>query len=79
MEQNISPKSRLITLLLSFFLGWTGAHRYYTGKIGTGLLMLATAGGLGVWWTIDIIFIACGSFRDKEGKRIYQWFEPKNS
>ena len=33
----ISPKSRLVALLLCLFLGWLGVHRFYAGKIGTGL------------------------------------------
>jgi TM2 domain-containing membrane protein YozV len=28
----------LPALLLCFFLGWAGAHRFYVGKIGTGIL-----------------------------------------
>jgi len=41
----ISPKSRLVALLLCFFFGILGAHRFYVGKIGTGVLMLLTLGG----------------------------------
>ena len=77
MEQHeISSKSRLIALLFCFFLGLLGIHRFYAGKIGTGVLMLITLGGMGVWWVIDIILIACGSFRDKHNKRLVSWFEP---
>ena len=77
MEQTgLSSKSRLISLLLCIFLGCLGIHRFYLGKVGTGVLMLCTAGGLGVWWIIDVIFISCGSFRDKEDKRVESWFEP---
>jgi TM2 domain-containing membrane protein YozV len=72
----ISTKSRLATLLLCFFLGFLGAHRFYVGKTGTALLMIITAGGLGVWWLVDLIFIGCGMFRDKEEKKILNWFEP---
>ena len=75
-QTDISSRSRLITLLLCFFLGYLGIHRFYVGKAGTGVLMLCTAGGLGIWWIIDIIIIACGSFRDKEDKRVLSWFEP---
>lgn len=75
-ERGVSSKSRLITLLLCFFLGYFGAHRFYVGKIGTGFLMLFTMGGLGLWMLIDIIFILCGSFRDKEGHRVMVWLEP---
>jgi TM2 domain-containing membrane protein YozV len=75
-QADISTRSRLVTLLLCFFLGCLGIHRFYVGKVGTGVAMLCTAGGLGVWWLIDIIFVACGSFRDKEEKRVMSWFEP---
>jgi TM2 domain-containing membrane protein YozV len=77
MEQTaVSSKSRLIAFLLCFFLGYLGIHRFYVGKIGTGVLMLCTAGGVGVWWLIDVIFVACGSFRDKDDKRVQCWLEP---
>ncbi|MBI4342362.1 MAG: TM2 domain-containing protein [Candidatus Omnitrophica bacterium] len=71
-----SKKSRLVALLLCLFLGWLGAHRFYVGKVGTGILMVvAFFGVFGIWALVDLIFIACGIFRDKEGKRMLQWFE----
>ena len=60
----------LIVLLLSFFLGGLGADRFFVGKIGTGILKLITAGGLGVWWLIDFIMILLGKFTDKNGNAI---------
>ena len=75
-SENISPKSRLAATLLCFFLGVFGAHRFYLRKNGTAVLMILTLGGLGIWALIDLIFIAVGSFRDKEGKRVYRWLEP---
>ncbi len=65
-----SPKSYLITLLLSFFLGTLGFHRFYVGKIGTGVLMLLTCGGLFIWYVVDFIIVMLSQFTDKEGKII---------
>jgi len=73
---NISPKSRLVALLLCFFLGPLGVHRFYVGKIGTGILMLVTLGIFGIWVIIDLIFIAAGSFKDSQGRRVFLWVEP---
>tara|TARA_A200000159_G_scaffold22014_1_gene18906 strand:- start:3688 stop:3897 length:210 start_codon:yes stop_codon:yes gene_type:complete len=62
-----SEKGFVPTLLLCFFLGVFGVHRFYVGKIGTGILSLLTFGGLGIWATIDLVMIAVGSFKDSQG------------
>ena len=62
-----SPKGFVPTLLLCLLLGALGAHRFYVGKIGTGVLMLVTLGGLGIWALVDLIMIAVGSFKDSDG------------
>ncbi len=69
-EARLSEKGFVPALLLCFFLGALGVHRFYVGKIGTGILMLLTLGGLGIWNLIDFIMIAVGSFKDKEGNLI---------
>jgi len=73
IAEEISPKSRLATTLLAFFLGEFGAHRFYLGKIGTAIAMLFTLGGLGIWALIDFIFAVSGFMKDKEGKIIKNW------
>jgi TM2 domain-containing membrane protein YozV len=68
-----SPKSRLAAAILAWFLGLLGVHRFYVGKVGTGILMVLTFGGVGVWAIIDFIVIVVGSFRDKEGRVLSNW------
>lgn len=69
-EGNVSEKGKIITAVLCFFLGFLGVHRFFVGKIGTGILMIVTFGGLGIWVLIDLIMILMGKFTDKEGNVI---------
>lgn len=62
-----STKSKVVTLVLCLLLGWLGIHRFYTGKIMTGLLWFFTLGLCGVGVLVDFIFILTGAFRDKSG------------
>jgi TM2 domain-containing membrane protein YozV len=66
----VSDKGFVPALLLCFFFGVLGVHRFYVGKIGTGILQLLTLGGLGIWALIDFIMIVVGSFTDKQGRPI---------
>ncbi|HIL37250.1 MAG TPA: TM2 domain-containing protein [Planctomycetes bacterium] len=76
MTEHHSNKSRLVTLLLCLFLGGLGVHRFYVGKVGTGVLMFVTLGGLGIWYLIDLIMIVMGTFRDADGRVVFVWTEP---
>jgi TM2 domain-containing membrane protein YozV len=85
----ISPKSRLATVLLAFFLGEFGAHRFYIGKTGTAVVMLVLTiiGYATIWliigfiplavvwaWNlIDFIIAVVGKMKDKDGLLIEKW------
>lgn len=68
----VSSKSMVPAALLCFFLGAFGIHRFYVGKIGTGILMILTLGGLGIWTLIDFVMIIVGSFKDKDGLPLHR-------
>ena len=65
-----SPHSWVAALLLCFFLGSIGIHRFYVGKVGTGIAMIFTLGGFGIWTLVDFIMICVGSFRDIQGREL---------
>jgi TM2 domain-containing membrane protein YozV len=60
-------KSWIAALLLCFFFGFVGAHRFYTGHIGIGIAQLLTLGGCGIWALVDFIIIIVGGFKDAKG------------
>ena len=67
---NINNEDRwLVTLLLSILVGSLGVHRFYTGNVLTGVLMILTCGGCGVWTIIDIVMIAGNTYRDGDGNK----------
>lgn len=68
-----SPRSRGVALALGVVLGVFGAHRFYTGRIGSGVLHACTLGGLGLWTLYDCILIGTGNFRDAGGRRVVYW------
>ncbi len=63
-----AQKNKLLAFILCFFFGFWGVHRFYTGKIGTGLLWLFSGGLFGIGWLVDVISIAAGGYRDANGQ-----------
>ena len=64
--------SRMTAFLLALLglVGVAGIHRFFTGKVATGILWLVTGGLFGVGTVIDIIRIAVGGFPTKDGQRL---------
>lgn len=69
-NNQIKDERWLACLLFCIFLGPLGVHRFYVGKVTTGIIQLLTFGGLGIWYLIDLIMIVMGKFRDSEGNLI---------
>lgn len=62
-----SDKKKWVAFWLCLLLGGLGIHRFYVGKIGTGIIYLLTGGLCGIGWIVDLIKILMGSFRDNTG------------
>lgn len=77
VDPNPSPYNRLAALLLCLILGFLGLHRFYVGKVGTGLLWLFTLGFLSVGVIFDLVLISTGEFRDAEQRRVLRWADPQ--
>jgi len=67
---NSQQKQGVVVLLLCFFLGYLGVHRFYTGHTTIGIIQLLTLGGCGIWTLIDFILIIIGNFKDSDGNEI---------
>jgi hypothetical protein len=66
-ETHCSPKSRLVALLLCFFFGGFGFHKFYLGRVGMGILYLFTLGLCGIGVLVDLLVLLLGSPRDSQG------------
>ena len=55
----VRTKNKWVAFLLCLFLGGIGAHKFYEGKVGMGILYLFTAGLFGIGWFIDCIVLLC--------------------
>ena len=68
-----SESNKTILPIVLFLILLPTVHRFYVGKIGTGLLFFFTVGGLGIWWIYDVIISITGNFTDKQGRKITRW------
>ena len=66
----VSDKNLFLVATLCFLLGVFGVHRFYCGKIMSGVLMIFTIGGLGIWALVDFIIVCFGEFTDSQGRKI---------
>lgn len=55
----VRAKNKWVALILCICLGYFGAHKFYEGKAGMGILYLLTFGLFGIGWFIDCIVILC--------------------
>ena len=72
-KQDSSESNKTILPVVLFLILLPTVHRFYVGKIGTGLLFFFTVGGLGIWWIYDVIISITGNFTDKQGRKITRW------
>lgn len=72
-EPGISKRSRGVAMALCFIGGVFGLHRFYVGKPQTGVAMIVTFGGLGIWWLYDLVLLAAGEFRDVDDQPLRIW------
>ncbi|MGH7532867.1 MAG: TM2 domain-containing protein [Gemmatimonadales bacterium] len=68
-----SHRSRGVAFGLALIFGVFGVHRFYVGRITSGVFQLLTVGGLGIWAMVDCVLIATGNFRDVDGRRLVKW------
>ncbi len=65
-EDKLSSREQMTALILCLVTGWCGVHRFYVGKYVTGVVMMLTLGGLGIWWFIDLLIIVTDKFTDAD-------------
>lgn len=69
-------KNWLHALILNWFLGCLGMHRFYTGYIGIGIAQFLTGGGLGIWSLVDMVMIGLNKYKNYEGQELEGYNKP---
>lgn len=62
-------ENKMLLFILCLCLGHLGAHRFYLKRYTSAVLMLMTAGGLGLWYITDMVLIATGKLKAYEKTR----------
>lgn len=55
--QTGTPKDKWVAFVLCLLFGVFGAHCFYEGRVGAGVLRLFTFGLFGIGWLVDLIII----------------------
>jgi hypothetical protein len=76
-EMGVSPKKRNVVILLCYFFGIFGVHRFYLGKIMSGIFMILTFGGLTIWCCIDFVRAVTAPFTDSKGREVSKEYNEK--
>ena len=66
----VNDKNFVLVATFCFLLGAFGVHQFYCGKIISGVLMVFTIGGLGIWALVDFVIVCFGEFADSQGIKI---------
>ena len=66
----VNDNNFVLVATLCFLLGVFGVHRFYCGKIISGVLMVLTIGGLGIWALVDFVIVCFGEFTDSQRRKI---------
>jgi TM2 domain-containing membrane protein YozV len=69
----VSERSRSVALVLGLMGGVFGLHRFYAGRTQSGVVMVITLGGLGIWWLYDMVTLVAGEFRDADDLPLRNW------
>lgn len=53
----VSDKSLIGATIAVVTVGFLGVHRFYTGRPISGIFMILTLGGLGIWWILFCLLL----------------------
>jgi TM2 domain-containing membrane protein YozV len=63
-----SQRSRFTAFWLCLFFGFSGAHRFYTDHVISGVIWILSSGLFGIGLLMDLLWIIFGIFTDDQGR-----------